>query len=71
LYVKRNKPIYYTKVFWFSPELNGNGDPGSQGIELDAYPTLRSLVIGDLKFNTKDIYITVCRIRILYFWMFK
>jgi hypothetical protein len=29
-----------------SPELNG-GDPyGSQGIELDAYPTLRSLVIG-------------------------
>jgi hypothetical protein len=34
------------------PELNGNGDPyGSQGIELDAYPTLRSLVIGaNLKF---------------------
>jgi hypothetical protein len=33
-------------------ELNGNGDPyGSQGIELDAYPTLRSLVIGaNLKF---------------------
>jgi hypothetical protein len=59
---KRNKPIYYTKVFWFSPELNGNGDPyGSQGIELDAYPTLRSLVIGaNLKFNTmKEIYISL------------
>jgi hypothetical protein len=46
------KPIYHTKVLRFSPELNGNGDPyGSQGIELDAYPTLRSLVIGaNLKF---------------------
>jgi hypothetical protein len=41
--------------------LNGNGDPGSQGIELDAYPTLRSLVIGaNLKFNTmKEIYISL------------
>jgi hypothetical protein len=45
---KRNKPIYYTKVSGF-PELNGNGDPGSQGIELDAYPTLRSLVMVHLK----------------------
>jgi hypothetical protein len=44
------KPI--TQKFSGFPELNGNGDPyGSQGIELDAYPTLRSLVIGaNLKF---------------------
>jgi hypothetical protein len=43
---KRNKSIYYSKVLWFSPELNGNGDPyGTQGIELDAYPTLRSFVL--------------------------
>jgi hypothetical protein len=46
------KPIYHTKVLRVFSELNGNGDPyGSQGIELDAYPTLRSLVIGaNLKF---------------------
>jgi hypothetical protein len=50
VYVNAINPLSH-KVLVFS-ELNGNGDPyGSQGIELDAYPTLRSLVIGaNLKF---------------------
>jgi hypothetical protein len=39
--------------------LNGNGDPGSQGIELDAYPTLRSLVIGAFKIYNEKIYISL------------
>jgi hypothetical protein len=45
-------PFITQKFSGFSPELNGNGDPyGTQGIELDAYPTLRSFVIGaNLKF---------------------
>lgn len=52
LYVNAINPFITQKFSGFSPELNGNGDPyGSQGIELDAYPTLRSLVIGaNLKF---------------------
>jgi TonB-linked SusC/RagA family outer membrane protein len=52
VYVNAINPFITQKFSGFSPELNGNGDPyGSQGIELDAYPTLRSLVIGaNLKF---------------------
>ncbi|MFT5252179.1 MAG: TonB-linked SusC/RagA family outer membrane protein [Flavobacteriales bacterium] len=52
IYVNAINPFITQKFSGFSPELNGNGDPyGSQGIELDAYPTLRSLVIGaNLKF---------------------
>ncbi|MFT5714091.1 MAG: TonB-linked SusC/RagA family outer membrane protein [Flavobacterium sp.] len=52
LYVNAINPFITQKFSGFSPELNGNGDPyGTQGIELDAYPTLRSLVIGaNLKF---------------------
>jgi TonB-linked SusC/RagA family outer membrane protein len=52
IYVNAINPFIMQKFSGFSPELNGNGDPyGSQGIELDAYPTLRSLVIGaNLKF---------------------
>jgi hypothetical protein len=51
VYVNAINP-FITQKFSGFPELNGNGDPyGSQGIELDAYPTLRSLVIGaNLKF---------------------
>jgi hypothetical protein len=50
VYVNAINP-FITQKFSGFPELNG-GDPyGSQGIELDAYPTLRSLVIGaNLKF---------------------
>ena len=52
VYVNAINPFITQKFSGFSPELNGNGDPyGSQGVELDAYPTLRSLVIGaNLKF---------------------
>ena len=52
IYVNAINPFITQKFSGFSPELNGNGDPySSQGIELDAYPTLRSLVIGaNLKF---------------------
>ncbi|RTY82437.1 SusC/RagA family TonB-linked outer membrane protein [Flavobacterium sp. LS1P28] len=52
VYVNAINPLITQKFSGFSPELNGNGDPyGTQGIELDAYPTLRSVVIGaNLKF---------------------
>ncbi|MFE3870629.1 SusC/RagA family TonB-linked outer membrane protein [Flavobacterium sp. ZS1P70] len=47
IYVNAINPFITQKFSGFSPELNGNGDPyGTQGIELDAYPTLRSFVIG-------------------------
>jgi hypothetical protein len=51
IYVNAINPFITQKFSGFL-QLNGNGDPyGSQGIELDAYPTLRSLVIGaNLKF---------------------
>lgn len=52
IYFNAINPFITKKFSGFSPELNGNGDPyGSQGIELDAYPTLRSFVFGlNLKF---------------------
>jgi TonB-linked SusC/RagA family outer membrane protein len=52
IYVNAINPFVTQKFSGFSPELNGDGDPyGTQGIELDAYPTLRSFVIGaNLKF---------------------
>lgn len=52
IYVNAINPFITQKFSGFSPELNGNGDPyGTQGVELDAYPTLRSFVIGaNLKF---------------------
>ncbi|CAM2844599.1 TonB-linked outer membrane protein, SusC/RagA family [Flavobacterium succinicans] len=52
LYVNVINPFIFQKYSGFSPELNGNGDPyGSQGIELDAYPTTRSFIIGaNIKF---------------------
>ncbi|KAF2337569.1 SusC/RagA family TonB-linked outer membrane protein [Flavobacterium ginsenosidimutans] len=52
LYVNAINPFITQKFSGFSPELNGDGNPyGTQGIELDAYPTLRSFVIGaNLKF---------------------
>ena len=47
IYVSAINPFIWQKFSGFSPELNGNGDPyGLTGIELDAYPTLRSFVIG-------------------------
>lgn len=52
IYVSAVNPFITQKFSGFSPELNGNGDPyGLTGIELDAYPTLRSFVLGlNLKF---------------------
>ncbi|MGL2994970.1 SusC/RagA family TonB-linked outer membrane protein [Flavobacterium sp. TSSA_36] len=51
-YVNVINPFIFQKFSGFSPELNGDGNPyGSQGIELDAYPTTRSFVIGaNIKF---------------------
>lgn len=52
LYVNAINPFITQKFSGFSPELNGDGNPyGTQGVELDAYPTLRSFVVGaNLKF---------------------
>jgi len=52
IYVNAINPFITQKYSGFSPELNGDGNPyGTQGVELDAYPTLRSFVIGaNLKF---------------------
>ena len=47
LYVNAINPFIFQKFSGFSPELNNDGNPfGMQGIEIDAYPTLRSLVFG-------------------------
>ncbi|MFI0491863.1 SusC/RagA family TonB-linked outer membrane protein, partial [Flavobacterium sp.] len=52
IYVNAINPFIVQKYKGFTPELNGDGNPyGSQGVELDAYPTLRSFVLGaNLKF---------------------
>lgn len=52
VYVSAINPFIFQKFSGFSPELNANGDPyGLTGVELDAYPTLRSFVLGiNLKF---------------------
>ncbi len=52
IYVNAINPFITQKFSGFSPELNGDGNPyGSQGVELNAYPTVRSFVIGaNLKF---------------------
>ena len=52
VYVNAINPFITQKFSGFSPELNGDGNPyGNQGVELDAYPTLRSFVFGaNLKF---------------------
>lgn len=52
IYVSAINPFISQKFTGYSPELNNDGDPmGMQGIELDAYPTLSSFIIGaNLKF---------------------
>jgi len=52
IYVNAINPFITQRFSGFSPELNGDGNPyGTQGIELNAYPTLRSIVVGaNLKF---------------------
>lgn len=51
-YVSSLNPFITQKFTGFSPELNGDGNPyRSPGIELDAYPTLRSFLFGlNIKF---------------------
>ncbi|MBW8523564.1 SusC/RagA family TonB-linked outer membrane protein [Chryseobacterium chendengshani] len=51
-YVSAINPFITQKFSGFTPELNGNGDPYElSGVELDAYPTLRSFVFGmNIKF---------------------
>ena len=47
IYASAINPFIWQKFSGFTPELTGDGNPyGSTGIELDAYPTLRSFVIG-------------------------
>lgn len=52
IYCNAINPFISKKFTGFTPELNGDGNPyGNQGVELDAYPTLRSIVFGvNLKF---------------------
>jgi TonB-linked SusC/RagA family outer membrane protein len=52
IYASAINPFISQKFTGYSPELNNDGDPmGMQGIELDAYPTLSSFIIGaNLKF---------------------
>ncbi len=52
LYVNAINPFIFQKFSGFTPELSDNGDPyGMAGVELDAYPTLRSFVFGvNIKF---------------------
>jgi TonB-linked SusC/RagA family outer membrane protein len=52
LYVNAINPFITQKFSGYTPELNADGDPYKlQGIELDAYPSLRSFVFGaNLKF---------------------
>lgn len=47
LYVNAINPVIFQKFSGFTPELPGDNNPyGSAGIELDAYPTVRSFVFG-------------------------
>ncbi|UPQ78357.1 SusC/RagA family TonB-linked outer membrane protein [Flavobacterium azooxidireducens] len=52
IYANAINPFIFQKFSGFSPELNNDGDPyRSQGIEIDAYPTVKSFVFGvNLKF---------------------
>lgn len=52
VYFNAINPFITKKFSGFTPELNGDGNPyGNQGVELDAYPSLKSFVFGlNLKF---------------------
>ncbi|KFF17135.1 SusC/RagA family TonB-linked outer membrane protein [Flavobacterium hydatis] len=53
IYVNAINPFITQKFSGFSPDITGDGKlvEGTQGVELDAYPSLRSFVIGaNLKF---------------------
>jgi len=49
LYVTATNPLIFTKYSGYSPEISGNNNAsplGSAGIELDAYPTNKTFLIG-------------------------
>ncbi len=47
LYFSAVNPIIFQKFSGYTPELAGDNDPyGSAGIELDAYPAVRSFLVG-------------------------
>jgi len=47
VYALAQNPFIFKKFTGFTPELPGNGDPlGSAGIELDAYPSVKSFLFG-------------------------
>lgn len=47
VYLTAVNPFIFTRYTGFTPELIGSGTPlGSAGIELDAYPTNRSITVG-------------------------
>lgn len=52
LYISAINPVVFQKFSGYSPELNADGNPYNlTGVELDAYPTLRSFVFGvNIKF---------------------
>ncbi|MFC7348541.1 SusC/RagA family TonB-linked outer membrane protein [Chryseobacterium zhengzhouense] len=47
VYLTAQNPFIFTKYEGYTPELNSNGDPyGTTGVELSAYPNLRSFILG-------------------------
>lgn len=47
VYVTAQNPFIFTKYEGYTPELNSDGNPyGTTGIELSAYPNLRSFILG-------------------------
>ena len=47
IYVSAQNPVVFTKYSGFTPELNSNGNPyGTTGIELSAYPTTSTYLVG-------------------------
>lgn len=47
IYMLAQNPFIIKSFSGFTPELPGNGDPlGSSGIELDAYPSIKSFIFG-------------------------
>ena len=47
VYVTAQNPFIFTKYEGYTPELNSDGNPyGTTGVELSAYPNLRSFILG-------------------------
>lgn len=47
VYVSAQNPFMFTKYSGFTPEISSNGNPyGTTGIELSAYPNIRTILVG-------------------------